>query len=127
MSDETGENRIYVQEIETGSQTPVSPGFGVVPIWSPDGHEIFYSDTGGISVADVTIDPGFRVTRTRELFRMTDRAFTNFDVTSDGQRFLFIQPAEIAAAQATADSSDPVLHVVLDWFEALKERVPGGR
>jgi len=42
------------------------------------------------------------------------------DVTPDGQRFLMIQSAGSPEAQTQ-------IHVVLNWFEELKRRVPSGR
>ena len=48
-----------------------------------------------------------------------DRA--EFDVTSDGQRFLMIQEGQ-------QDSLAPLqINVVLNWFEELKQRVPTGQ
>ena len=128
MSDESGEFRIYVQELESSRQWAVSPGFGVTPIWSRNGDEIFYGGSGGINVAEVTMTPEFRVVETRSLFQSTARGFTNFDVTRDGQRFLFVQPAGVATSTTGAASPpQPTLRVVLGWFEELNERVPTGR
>ena len=44
----------------------------------------------------------------------------NYDVTADGQRFVMVKPSEqeLAATQ---------INVVLNWFEELKRRVPGGK
>ena len=80
-----------------------------------------------IDVAEVTTDPEFRVVATGPLFPAAVRQFTNFDVTSDGQRFLYVSPSTVVTASAQTDSGGPVLHVILDWFEELKERVPTGR
>ena len=43
----------------------------------------------------------------------------NYDVTSDGQRFVMIQVGE-------QDSAATQINVVLNWFEELKQRVPTG-
>jgi hypothetical protein len=45
-------------------------------------------------------------------------ALSNYDVTADGQRFLMIKPVAQEGAAATQ------IHVVLNWFEELKRRVP---
>ncbi len=42
--------------------------------------------------------------------------FSAFDVSGDGRRFLMIEGG--------AGESDADIHVVLDWFEELKARVP---
>ena len=43
-------------------------------------------------------------------------------VSHDGQRFLFLTDAAVDTGGEDAASSQ--LHVVLDWFEELKARVP---
>ena len=40
-----------------------------------------------------------------------------YDVSSDGQRFLMLKPAEQA-------ESATQINVVLNWFEELKQKVP---
>ena len=45
---------------------------------------------------------------------------TNYDVTPDGQRFVMVKPSE---QERTATQ----INVVLNWFEELKRRVPGGK
>ncbi len=47
------------------------------------------------------------------------RYFVNYDVTPDGQRFVFVQPLE-----EEGDDRPHHINVVLNWFEELKERVP---
>jgi hypothetical protein len=42
---------------------------------------------------------------------------TNFDVSPDGQRFLMVKALE-------QQKSLTQIHVVLNWFEELKRRVP---
>lgn len=42
----------------------------------------------------------------------------NYDVSSDGQRFLMIQPTTAAANQ---------IHILLNEFEELRPRAPGKR
>ena len=42
---------------------------------------------------------------------------TNYDVSADGQRLLMVKAAETGAAASQ-------LHVVVNWFEELKRRVP---
>ena len=44
----------------------------------------------------------------------------NYDVSSDGQRFLMLKPVEVAGATQTQ------INVVLNWFEELKQKVPVG-
>ena len=46
------------------------------------------------------------------------RELLNYDVARDGKRFVMLQPVEGESAPPTE------LHVVLNWFEELKRRVP---
>ena len=69
---------------------------------------------------EIATQPTFRAGQPRLLFQGQYRGFpseTNYDVTSDGQRFLMIKDS----AQATSVTQ---INVVLNWFEELKRRVP---
>ena len=46
-------------------------------------------------------------------------SFLNYDVTPDGQRFVFVQ-----SLRDQNEDRPNEIHVVLNWFEELKERVP---
>ena len=42
-SNDTGEPEIYVDRFpELGNRQPVSQNGGIMPVWSPDGRELFY-------------------------------------------------------------------------------------
>jgi hypothetical protein len=45
-----------------------------------------------------------------------ETAFRNYDITSDGRRFLVLLPA--------ASTEAAQIHVVLNWLEELKQRLP---
>ncbi|NIU78255.1 MAG: Tol-Pal system protein TolB, partial [Gammaproteobacteria bacterium] len=45
-SDESGQNRVYVREIASNRQWPISTGQGWYPKWSPRGDEIFFRVLG---------------------------------------------------------------------------------
>ena len=68
---------------------------------------------------DITTEPTFTASKPRLLFEeryeRSPTSWANYDVTPDGQRFLMVKPNEQAATQ---------IHVVLNWFEELKRRVP---
>ena len=52
-----------------------------------------------------------------------DEVDRNYDIDPSGERFLMI-----TLGAATGPDSVPRIHVVLNWFEELKQRVPtGGR
>ena len=71
-------------------------------------------------MAAVTTQPEFRVAKPELLF--DKRAWTfptnrNYDVTSDGRRFLMIMESEQVAAANH-------LNIVVNWTEELKRLVP---
>jgi len=72
--------------------------------------------------ADVTTQPTFSAGKPKMLFEgsylLTAGTFPNYDVSSDGQRFLMLKPSEQPEPAATQ------INVVLNWFEELKRKVP---
>ena len=44
----------------------------------------------------------------------------DYDITPDGERILLIVPAD----EPEVEDRPPEIHVVLNWFEELKARVP---
>ena len=52
---------------------------------------------------------------------LTDSWGRNFDITPDGKRFLMVIPAEQTQSGARLPTGQ--IHVVLNWFEELKQRV----
>jgi serine/threonine-protein kinase len=124
VSDESGVNEVYVQSITAqGAKSQISSGGGSQPLWSRNGRELFYRAGGNMMVAEVNAGAAFSASKPRVLFKgdfesqigpLPD-ASPNYDVSSDGQRFLMIQPEEPAkVAPAT-----PGLHLVLNWFRDL--------
>ena len=125
VSNETGSNQIHVQEIETGRRRAISTGGGNRPVWSRDGTEIFYrSGEGQQSVVEVTREPELSFSAPRPLFEVTGLQ-TEYDVTADGQTFLGMMRTGIDEPEGAPAA--PSLNVVLNWFEELKQWVPGRR
>ena len=91
---------------------------------SPNGRELFYRSGRKMMAVDIAMQPGFVAGKPRMLFVgdyvPTPLLFPNYDVSSDGQRFLMFKPSEQEAAAPTQ------INVVLKWFEELKRRVPQG-
>jgi hypothetical protein len=91
-------------------------------VWNPNGRELFYRSGDKMMAVDVATQPTFAAGKSRMLFEghylPTPNYFQNYDVSSDGQRFLMLKPVE--QAQAAPREID----VVLNWFEELKQKVP---
>jgi hypothetical protein len=111
-------NQIYVQAYPDGTPTMVSTEGGRNPVWNPTqpAGEIFYQLAG--SVWAVHIVNGRRVGDPVLLFDRAGAGYErNWDVASDGERFLV----------ACATRAAPHINVVRNWFEELKAKVPAGR
>ena len=99
-------------------------------LWAPSGDELFYltglRDERTLMARD--IGPGGAVGPTgRVLFTLAPLSLgffqpgAGFDVTSDGQRFIFAQALD------APPSSPHVIHLVVNWLEELKAKVPAGK
>jgi Tol biopolymer transport system component len=103
----------------------ISSDGGTEPVWSPDGKELFYRSGNRMMAVDVEGDEAFRASRPRVLFE-GNYEFSlvgtgrNYDISTDGKRFLMIKPAN---EQRTAA---PTINLVINWFEELRRRVPVG-
>ena len=132
VSDESGQRQVYVRpfpNVDDG-RWQISSGFGVAPVWGPDGRELFFqttADAGGTRMMTVPIESGgtFRPGRPVALFQgpfplsagLDSHAY---DVSPDGQRFLMVREQEGADPSAGL----PRLVVLQNWHEELKARVP---
>ena len=124
-SDISGQFEIYVQpfpDADSAQPQLISVGGGHDPLWGPNGRELFYRGPDGVMVVDVTTADTFaRRGSPRVLF--PDSYYRNdtrdWDILSDGQRFLMIKPD----AQVNETPQEDIT-VVLNWSEELKARVP---
>ena len=128
------EPELYVRPypLTEGGQRLISDGGGRAGVWSPDGGELYFWTTlqDGIRFMAVPIQYGPNVIpgRPQELFRVQNRFQTGpdsttapkYDITPDGERFVFVQQN----ASSPTDQSQPQINIVLNWFQELLERVP---
>ena len=102
-----------------------------MPLWAQDGEELFYRPVTGAEGIRQTLR-GISVSTTPSLTFTTEQPvsignflsfafYRSFDIMPDGERFLVVLSADQASADEVPRSR---LHVVLNWFEELKERVP---
>jgi len=100
-STETGLDEIYVRPFpdSDGGKWLVSTNGGINPAWAHDEEELFFVDgAGNLVAASVSTDGTFRVGERRTLFSVADRGieasanYRAWDVESDDQHFLMIQP-----------------------------------
>ena len=128
VSDESGQDEVYVRPYPgPGGQVIISTGGGKEVIWGPDGSELFYRNGDQLMV--VAVNPGetFSIEAPAPLFVAPYAPDTagggagnpNYDISPDGQQFIFVEPDVPAGADGGA-----LINVVLNWFEELKRLVP---
>jgi dipeptidyl aminopeptidase/acylaminoacyl peptidase len=114
VSDESGRDEVYVQPVDgNGARLQVSVDGGSSPLWSPNGNDLYYVEKAS-QLARVSIDlraspPDIgRPQKILEGRYVWDR-YGNYDITPDGQGFVFIR---------RTDDSDPpaTLRVLINWF-----------
>lgn len=116
VSDMSGREEVYIQPFPSGGRIQVSNDGGRAPRWSRDGSEIFYVTPGNRMMA-VTLRrqrQQLHPESPRVLFEFPFPEVTYpYDVTSDGQRFLLLEP--ITPAERAAP-----LTVMMYWQQALQ-------
>jgi len=125
VSSESGRPEIYVQPFPDGGvRHQVSTDGGQKPVWSPDGHAIYYRSVEGDRLMQVRVStsPRFRANAATVLFegRYTQGAYINqrdYDVAPDGKSFVMVNP-DTEWGRATE------VRVVLNWFEELERLAP---
>ena len=119
-----GEGTTYVQPFPpSGTIHQITRGGR--PQWSSDGTELFYTPAPGLFMAvTVTTRPTFTFTSPRALprgFGISDPANPRpYDITTDGR----ILGVGIAVQGQSGVQATPPIHIVQNWFEELKARVP---
>ncbi|HTS34975.1 MAG TPA: protein kinase [Candidatus Solibacter sp.] len=126
-STETGRAEIYVAPFPaTGAKWQITSTGGAYPRWRRDGKAIFYLITGSSRVFESQVSGSgptaqnpstFEVGESKVLFDAENMspniASSQYDVSSDGQRFIVI---------TTGDEGSLPLTVVQNWTEELKKK-----
>jgi serine/threonine-protein kinase len=128
LSQESGQREIYIRPYSRpGGQMTVSVGGGREPIWAANGDLFYRSFTGDRMFAvSVTTVPNLKVGTPMQVFQgpyyiaPTGSPRAQYDVTSDGQRFLMLAPSP----GTNSSVARPRIIVVQNWFDELKRLVP---
>jgi Tol biopolymer transport system component len=129
QSTETGQNEIFVQPFPaTGAKFPIATGGW--PFWSPDGGELVYNPGGGqMGFVGISTKPTFSFTQPTILTRLLGLVsrpplsdVRAWDFAPDGKRIL--GAADIAEQTASGTLLAQQIHVILNWFSELQQRVP---
>ena len=127
-ADESGRHEVYVRPFPNVSarRWQVSTGGGAFPVWTRGGKEIVYKDGAGrIMAAAVRTGGagGLDFSPAEPLFTFEDRTpfglDRDFDVTRDGEHFLFLK-----FGGAARNSTAVELVLLQNWVDELTRLVP---
>jgi len=119
---EAATEQVYVQSFPSGNlRIPISVDGGFDAHWRKDGRELFFRSQSGqrqlmsvdIKATASSLEPGIP----KRLFSLPP-VVGNFEVTEDGQRFLFSVSGN---ALTTAAPDDDPLTVLINWTSRLKQ------
>jgi eukaryotic-like serine/threonine-protein kinase len=125
QSDESGQDQVYVRAFPGGgAKIPISTEGGRAPIWSKDGHELFYRHGNSVQAVQITLQPKFTASQPQLLFEGLYEAPSTggnpyYDISPDGKRFVMLQSIDPA--------SQKQLQVVLNWDEEVKQLLHAGK
>jgi len=119
VSDENGRFEVYVQAFPVANgRWQVSTAGGADPLWSRDGHELFYvaADRQMMAVPVTTVST-FHAGRATALFdTQLDSVWmdtrNHYDVSPDGRRFVIITPS--------TDRREAPFTLLANWSRGLQ-------
>jgi serine/threonine-protein kinase len=126
-SAEAGSYEVYVRAFpDNGNQWQISNSGGTMPVWSPNGHELFYrTEDQRIMVANYTVKGQSFVTDKPRVWFEKELAnvgmAVNFDLAPDGKRFAVLMPAESPEPRETQNH----VTLVVNFFDEVRRRVAG--
>jgi hypothetical protein len=103
-SNESGKPQVYVQAFPgPGAKYQISNDGGTDPVWKRNGGELFYRNEDSMMAVAVSTAPNFKAGRPQEIWKgeyshgmssscgQPGATSANYDVTSDGTRFLMVK------------------------------------
>ncbi len=129
-SDESGNFQVYVRPFPDTkvAKRQVSTNLAYAPRWSRSGRELFFvqrddADSPGLWSLDVVPAAAFTTGIPKRLFSTVPYApgpTNHFDVSADGQRFLFTR----AVGSVAADAAQDRIVIVQNFAAELRGKVP---
>ena len=127
-STESGIFQVSVRAFpDKGGKVQISNGGGLFPVWSRDGHELFFrTEDSRIMVADYTVKGGVFVADKPRVWSERRLANTglnqNYDLARDGKRIAALMPAEVSGEQQGQT------HVIFlqNFFDEVRRRTAAG-
>ena len=136
-SNESGKAEVYVQAFPgPGPKVQISSDGGFDPVWRRSGGELYYRSGNKMMAVSITTSPELKASAPKMLWEgsysagsgsscgMVGVSSSNYDVTSDGQRFLMVRDGDITEGEPTAGGgvARTRIVVVLNWVEELKAK-----
>jgi serine/threonine-protein kinase len=118
---------VYVRSFpDNGTQVQISNAGGILPLWSRNGHELFYrTEDQRIMVANYTLKGATFVADKPRVWFGKQLANTgvapNLDLAPDGKRFVVLMPPE---GQEPRERQSHVT-LVVNFFDEVRRRVAG--
>ncbi len=122
---EAGSYEVYVRAFpDKGTQVLISNAGGVMPVWSRNGHELFYrTEDQRIMVANYTVKgDSFVADKPRVWFakQLANIGLgRNFDLAPDGKRFVVLMPAQSPEPREAQNH----VTLVVNFFDEVRRRV----
>jgi serine/threonine-protein kinase len=122
---EAGTYEVYVRAFpDKGSQVQISNVGGTMPVWSRNGHELFYRAVDNrIMVANYTVKGETFVADKPQVWSGKQLANVglggNFDLAPDGKRFVVLMPVESLEPRETQNH----VTLVVNFFDEVRRRV----
>jgi serine/threonine-protein kinase len=124
-----GSYEVYVRAFpDKGIKVQISNAGGMMPVWSRNGHELFYrAEDNRIMVASYTVkEETFVADKPRVWFgkQLANTGLTaNFDLAPDGKRFVVLMPADSPEPRETQSH----ITLVVNFFDEVRRRVAAGK
>jgi serine/threonine-protein kinase len=128
-STESGRFQVYVRSFpDKGGKWQVSNSGGAYPVWSRNGHELFFrTDDNQIMVASYAVKGDSFVADKPRVWsekRIADIGnFANYDLAPDGKRIVALMPIETAEAQKAQNQ----VIFLENFFDEVRRKVPVGK
>jgi eukaryotic-like serine/threonine-protein kinase len=112
-SDESGRGELYVAPFPpTAAKILVSTGGAWAPRWSQNGELFYLTPDRRLMVVPIRTEPRLDVGRPSPLFTLGGKSWNDYDVSSDGKKFLAVVPERLSREQP--------LTAILNWPAEIK-------
>ena len=97
QSNESGRMEVYVRPFpDAGGRVTISAGGGSEPLWSSDGHTLYYRVVNDVVAVKISLGATLSVGERKVVATgdySIDRSHPNWDVSPDGSEFLMLRRA----------------------------------